>query len=81
MALIRAGDSKFPEIDAETADFAYLRIMGTGHLPQGYDEAGLTRWADQARAIARTRDLYLYVISGTKHRNPAAAQALIARLT
>ncbi len=81
VALIRAGDSKFPEIDAETADFAYLRIMGTGHLPQGYDEAGLTRWADQARAIARTRDLYLYVISGTKHRNPAAAQALIARLT
>lgn len=80
IALIRSGDSKFPEIDAETADFAYLRIMGTQDLPQGYDEAGLDRWANEARTIAQTRDLYLYVISGTKHRNPAAAQALIARL-
>lgn len=80
VALIRSGDSKFPEIDAETADFAYLRIMGTQDLPQGYPDADLTRWADEARTIAAGRDLYLYVISGSKHRNPAAAQALIARL-
>ena len=80
VALIRSGDSKFPEIDAETADFAYLRIMGTKDLPQGYPDADLTRWADEARTIAAGRDLYLYVISGSKHRNPAAAQALIARL-
>ncbi|MBA4490017.1 DUF72 domain-containing protein [Paracoccus sp. S1E-3] len=80
IALIRSGDSKFPEIDAETADFAYLRIMGTDDLPEGYDEAGLARWTENARTIGRTRDLYLYVISGTKRRNPAAAQALIARL-
>ena len=80
VALIRSGDSKFPEIDAETADFAYLRIMGTQDLPQVYPDADLTRWADEARTIAAGRDLYLYVISGSKHRNPAAAQALIARL-
>lgn len=81
IALIRSGDSKFPEIDANTADFAYLRIMGTQDLPQGYDEDGLTRWTEEAQRIAAGRDLYLYVISGTKHRNPAAAQALIARLS
>ena len=54
--------------------------MGTQDLPQGYDEDGLTRWTEEAQRIAAGRDLYLYVISGTKHRNPAAAQALIARL-
>lgn len=80
IALIRAADSRFPDIDVKTADFAYLRLMGTTDLPQGYDEAGLDRWTEKARLMADGRDLYLYVISGTKHRNPACAQALIARL-
>lgn len=80
IALIRAGDSKFPEIDATTADFAYLRLMGTTDIPTGYPDADLDRWADTARGIARDRDLYLYVISGEKPRNPAAAMALIERL-
>ncbi|MBC9247050.1 DUF72 domain-containing protein [Paracoccus sp. 11-3] len=80
VALIRSGDSKFPEIDANTADFAYLRIMGTTDQPQGYSDADLDRWADQAKEIAKDRDLYLYVISGQKIRNPAAAQALIERI-
>lgn len=80
IALIRAGDSKFPEIDATTADFAYLRLMGTTDIPTGYSDADLDRWADTARGIARDRDLYLYVISGEKPRNPAAAMALIERL-
>lgn len=80
IALIRAGDSKFPEIDATTADFAYLRLMGTTDIPTGYSDADLDRWADSARGIARDRDLYLYVISGEKPRNPAAAMALIERL-
>ena len=81
IAIIRAGDSKFPEIDATTADFAYLRLMGTTDIPTGYSDADLDRWADTARGIARDRDLYLYVISGEKPRNPAAAMALIKRLT
>ncbi|MBK4216329.1 DUF72 domain-containing protein [Paracoccus caeni] len=80
VAIVRACDSKFPEIDAQTADFAYLRLMGTTDLPEGYSPADLDRWADEARKIAKDRDLYLYVISGEKPRNPAAAMALIERL-
>ena len=80
IALVRAGDSKFPDIDARTADFAYLRLMGTTDIPSGYSDADLDRWAATARAIAQDRDLYLYVISGEKRRNPAAAMALIDRL-
>lgn len=81
IALIRSGDSKFPDIDAQTADFAYLRIMGTQDIEGGYAPADLDRWVAEARRMADGRDLYLYVISGTKHRNPAAAMALIERLT
>ncbi|WBU52328.1 DUF72 domain-containing protein [Paracoccus sp. SCSIO 75233] len=81
IALIRSGDSKFPDIDVETADFAYLRIMGTTDIENGYDQQGLDHWAAEARRMAANRDLYLYVISGQKHRNPACALALIERLT
>ncbi|WBU65029.1 DUF72 domain-containing protein [Paracoccus aerodenitrificans] len=81
IALIRSGDSKFPDIDADTADFAYLRIMGTKDIEQGYDQQGLDHWAAEVRRMAQDRDLYLYVISGEKHRNPACAMALIERLT
>lgn len=80
VALIRACDSKFPQISQTTADFAYLRLMGTTDQPQGYSDADLDRWATEARRIGADRDLYLYVISGEKTRNPAAAMALIERL-
>lgn len=81
IALVRSLDGKFPDIDAATADFAYVRLMGTTDLPQGYDDAALDHWAAEARRMAKGRDLFLYVISGAKHRNPACAQALIQRLT
>ncbi|WBU58363.1 DUF72 domain-containing protein [Paracoccus sediminicola] len=80
IALIRSCDGKFPDIDVETADFAYLRLMGTTDIDSGYDQQGLDRWAAEARRMATGRDLYLYVISGEKRRNPACAQALIERL-
>ena len=80
IALIRSADSDFPDIDTETADFAYLRIMGTTDIDGGYDTAALDHWATEARRIAETRDLYLYVIAGAKHRNPACALALSGRL-
>jgi len=62
----------------------------------GYSRAALNRWAGRARdwekgaspdlpllapaAPRRRRDVFLFVISGAKARNPAAAQALIAAL-
>ena len=81
VAGIHAADSDYPVIDAETAPFAYLRIMGTReNEPLGYSEADLDRWATRLRDIARTRDVFLFVISGHKIANPAAARALIDRL-
>ncbi|MDQ7261536.1 DUF72 domain-containing protein [Paracoccus sp. PS-1] len=49
------------------------RIWALGGLPEGLDYAG-------PNAAAGPRDVYLYVISGHKMRNPQAAMALIERL-
>jgi uncharacterized protein YecE (DUF72 family) len=82
VAIVLAGDSDYPQIAEATAPFAYLRIMGTQETEQrGYSAAALTRWAKRAREIeAGGREVFLYVISGAKRRNPAAARALLERL-
>jgi uncharacterized protein YecE (DUF72 family) len=99
VAIVIAGDSKYPLIADLTAPFVYARIMGTREAePQGYDAAALDEWAKRARLWAEgsapedlpsltqakpkkmSRDVFLYVISGAKERNPAAAMALIERL-
>ncbi len=81
IAAVQAADSDYPEIATPTAPFAYLRIMGTREdEPLGYAEADLDRWAARLRDMARTRDVFLFVISGHKATNPAAARALIQRL-
>ena len=81
VAIVTAGDSPYPRIEADTADFVYARIMGTDEAhPLGYAPKALDAWATQAKTWAKTRDVYLYVISGAKARNPAAATALIERL-
>jgi uncharacterized protein YecE (DUF72 family) len=78
---VQAGDSEYPAIEAATARFAYLRIMGTREdAPQGYAPADLDRWADAARTIARDREVFLFVISGHKAANPDAALGLLERL-
>lgn len=81
-AIVLAGDSAYPEIDEATADFAYVRIMGTAEgEATGYSPEALDAWAKRARLLASGgRDLFLYVISGHKVINPAAAMALIERL-
>lgn len=90
-----AGDSEHPQIADPTADFVYLRIMGTQEdQPAGYTPGEIAAWAERARAYAKggvpadlapvaapvpqtPRDVFLYVISGHKVANPAAAMALI----
>lgn len=47
----------------------------------GVDAAGIERIARRAQAWAERGDVFLYFIGAAKVRNPAAAQALIARLT
>lgn len=98
VAIVIAGDSKYPLIADVTAPFVYARIMGTRpDAPLGYDDKALDQWAARARQWASGAapggldyvgeaqrkttpgDVYLYVISGAKERNPAAAMALIER--
>lgn len=101
IAIVVAGDAKYPEIADPTAPFVYARIMGTtASEPLGYAPAAFDAWAARARTWAGGgvpegltcvdrqpaepraggRDVYLYVISGEKARNPTAAMALIERL-
>lgn len=79
VAIVEAGDSEYPRIQARTASFSYLRIMGTrANSPRGYTPAALDRWRERAQLLSREGDVFLYVISGAKQRNPLAARALIA---
>lgn len=81
IAVVRASDGAYPEIDVDTAPFAYLRLMGTrAGEPLGYPEEELDRWATRLRRIAKTREVFAFVISGHKAVNPATAQALLRRL-
>jgi uncharacterized protein YecE (DUF72 family) len=99
VAIVLAGDSKYPQIADDTAPFVYVRIMGTQETePLGYSSSALDLWARRAKDLAAgvipqdiqtlaphtpgaaARDVYLYVISGHKERNPAAAGELIRRV-
>lgn len=82
MAVVFADSDEFPCIDEQTADFTYARLQrSVEDVATGYDAAALDRWAAQAKDWAKgDRDVFLFFISGAKVRNPAAAQALIARL-
>jgi uncharacterized protein YecE (DUF72 family) len=81
VAIVFADDEDFPQIDEATADFTYARLMRTqDELETGYSPAELDSWAKKAKAWAKRGDVFVYFISGAKHRAPAAAQALTARV-
>jgi uncharacterized protein YecE (DUF72 family) len=84
VAIVLAGDSQYPCIAARSASFMYVRIMGTRAKPRsGYSGAALDAWADRIAAWAadpQLADIWVYVISGHKAHNPAAALALIERV-
>lgn len=81
VAVVESGDSEYPRIQARTAPFSYLRVMGTKKsAPKGYAPAALARWQERAQAMAREGDVFFYFIGGAKERNPQAARALIAGL-
>jgi uncharacterized protein YecE (DUF72 family) len=80
-AIVFADHDEFPCVDEATADFTYARLQRAAEgVPTGYDDAALDRWAKQTRAWAKKSDVFAFFISGAKIRNPAAAQALIAKL-
>lgn len=74
--------AEFPQIDEQTADFSYARLQQSdGACEMGYEPAAINKWAKRGRDWAQNdRDAYILFIAGAKHRNPAAAQALIAAL-
>jgi uncharacterized protein YecE (DUF72 family) len=81
VAIVESGDSEYPRIQARTAPFSYLRVMGTkASAPKGYTPAALTRWRERAQTLSRDGDVFFYFISGAKERNPHAARALLAAL-
>ncbi len=81
MATVHAADGPHPELVSPAAPFAYLRLMGTKEAePLGYPAKALDRWAKRAKASAKEREVFLFVISGYKPANPAAARALLQRL-
>jgi uncharacterized protein YecE (DUF72 family) len=80
-AIVFADDADFPQIDEPTADFTYARLMRTqDKVATGYSAADLDGWTKRAKNWAKRGDVFAYFISGAKHRNPAAAQAMISRL-
>jgi len=82
VAIVFADDANFPEIDEPTADFTYARLMRSKEkVKTGYSGPELDAWAKRAKAWAKRGDVFIYFISGAKVRAPAAAQALIERLS
>ena len=83
-AIVYAVDDEeptWPQIDEETSDFRYARLMSSREdEPTGMTSDELDAVARQTRAWAERGDVFAYFISGAKVRNPAAAQALIAKL-
>jgi uncharacterized protein YecE (DUF72 family) len=53
VAVVIAGDSKYPQIADVTAPFVYARIMGTTETQaKGYSKAALDRWTERAKVWA-----------------------------
>ena len=69
---------KWPDIDAVTADFVYIRLHGEHELyASGYDDASLERWAARIQAWARNGDVYCYFDNDIKVRAPFDAKRLM----
>jgi uncharacterized protein YecE (DUF72 family) len=81
-AIVFADSSDYPEIENRTADFAYARLMRSEEkIATGYSSAALDHWAARARDWAKRGDVFIYFIAGAKLRAPAAACALIDRVS
>ena len=81
VAIVFAKEEDFPEIDEQTTDFTYARLMSSREdLESGIEANELKQWARKARSWAKRGDVFVYFISGAKVRNPSAAQALLSAL-
>ena len=81
-ARLVVGDSR-PDFEI-TADFVYAHLRRCADdEPDGYPPDALDAWAERLRdrSVQDACDCFVYFISGAKIRAPAAAQALLKRLT
>jgi uncharacterized protein YecE (DUF72 family) len=82
---VHTDSDKFPSIADADAPFAYIRLMRSDPaLSTGYPVPLLDQWAQGASTWAggaRPRDVFIYFINGAKERAPAAAMALLERLS
>lgn len=82
VAVAAVEDDDRPMLDRPTADFAYYRLRRAREAEAaGYPQAELDAWAAKLKSVAAERDVFAYVINGAKVRAPAAAMALLARLS
>jgi uncharacterized protein YecE (DUF72 family) len=81
VAVALVDDDKYPAVDEITADFVYARLRRCAEgEPTGYPTEALDNWVERFRQRG-VRDCFVYFINGAKVRAPAAAQALLQRLT
>ena len=82
---VHTDSEKFPSIVDAHAPFAYIRLMrSAAAIPTGYPGKSLDQWAQGAQAWTGSeppRDVFIYFINGAKERAPAAAMALLGRLS
>lgn len=83
VAAVMAESERHAVVSEPTALFVYARLERTSEsVPTGYPPEALDRWAETLRGwAAGGRDCFVYFISGAKIRAPAAAVALIQRLS
>ena len=79
--VVYAEDDNFPKIRHEGADFAVARLMQTkSDVASGYGKADIDRFAKMFTDWSKKQDVFGFIISGAKERNPAAAMALQEKL-
>ncbi len=80
VAVVLAESEDYPCIEAETADFMYLRLMkAQADVDTGYPADELAGWHARATRWAKGgRDVFVFFINGAKERAPAAAEAFLA---
>ena len=81
VAIVFEDSDDYPQIEADTADFAYARLQRMNEeIFTGYDDSALDGFAARAKAWQAKGDAYIFMINGAKVRAPAAALALQERL-
>lgn len=78
---VYAEDDEFPKLRHEGSSFAVARLMQTqSDQPNGYPASDIGRFAKMFTDWSKKQDVYAFIISGAKERNPAAAMALQDKL-